>query len=323
METRSSSGRVLGRLWQADARLTASGLVMLAALVAFLVAVVVDPRQVTGAPAWLKPAKFAASTGLYMLTLAWIFSYLQAWPRLRRVVGGATVVVFVLEVVVIAFQAWRGRPSHFNVATGFDAVLFAVMGSAILTQTALSAAVVVALWRQSFADRGLGWALRLGFALTFAGAMTGGLMTRPTAEQRAWSATNQPIAIGAHTVGAPDGGAGLTGTGWSTEHGDLRVPHFIGLHAVQALPLVAWLLGRRRVPERARVRAVIAAATSYAGLFAILLAQALAGQSVVRPDGFAAVALAVWAVGTVAAVAWTLRGGSARNGHRSLGWARS
>jgi hypothetical protein len=69
----------------------------------------------------------------------------------------------------------------------------------------------------------------------------------------------------------------LTGTGWSTEHGDLRVPHFVGLHAVQALPLVALFLGRLGIARQAHERLVLIAAASYAGLYVILLTQALRG----------------------------------------------
>ena len=72
------------------------------------VALVLDPRQITGAPAWLKPAKFAISIAIYALTLAWVFTYLPDWPRTRRVVGWITTVTLLLEIVIIDVQAWRG-----------------------------------------------------------------------------------------------------------------------------------------------------------------------------------------------------------------------
>ena len=107
---------------------------------------------------------------------------------------------------------------------------------------------------------------------------------------------------GAHTVGAVDGGPGLPGTGWSVEHGDLRVPHFMGLHALQALPLFAWLLQRRGWRTASLVRAVQTIAASYAILLSILVWQALRGQSVIRPDPLTLTVLGVWAVATTLAV---------------------
>src|SRR5688572_1384372 len=90
----------LNRLWQADRVLTAAALLMLGVLPLFLAGLVLDSRIVTGVPVWLKPAKFAASTAIYMFTLAWIFTYLDEWPRVRRVVGRASAFIFAAEVAV-------------------------------------------------------------------------------------------------------------------------------------------------------------------------------------------------------------------------------
>ena len=291
------------RLWHASPPLTAVGILMLVCACASLVGMLVDPRVITGAPAWLKPFKFAISIAIYSLTLAWLFAWLPDWPRVRRVIGWTTAVVFVLEVAIIDLQAWRGTTSHFNVSTPLDGVLFGVMGLAIVTQTLSSVAVVVALWKQQFSDRTLGWALRLGMTLTIVGALTGGLMTRPTSAQLADArATGRITTAGAHTVGGVDGGPGLPVTRWSREHGDLRVPHFIGLHAVQALPLIAIVLRRWRRSETVRVRVILAAAASNASLFLLLLLGALRGHSIVAPDTTALVALAVWAAVTAIAL---------------------
>jgi hydrogenase-4 membrane subunit HyfE len=294
--------RLVRDLWHTDKPLTGVGLLMLAALAASVIGLWLDPRTIGSAPAWLKPAKFAASTAIYSLTLAWLFRHLGPWRTTRRVVGWTTAAVFVLEVAIIALQAWRGTASHFNVATPLDATLFSIMGAAIFLQTAISIAIAVALWRQRFEDAAVGWALRLGMTLTIAGAFTGGFMTQPTAAQLADARAGHGMtAAGAHTVGGPDGGAGLPGTGWSVEHGDLRVPHFVGLHAVQALGLFALFAGSRWSAAR-RVRVILAAASSYGALFAILLVQALRGQSIVQPDVTTLVTLAVWAIATAAVV---------------------
>src|SRR5215207_7959349 len=112
---RGGPARLLHDLWRTSPPLTAVGSLMLVAAAAALVGMIVDPRIITGAPAWLKPFKFAVSTAVYSLTLAWMFSGLMEWPRARRAVGWTTAIVFVLEVAIIAAQAWRGTTSHFNV----------------------------------------------------------------------------------------------------------------------------------------------------------------------------------------------------------------
>lgn len=302
---------VLQRLWRTSPELVAAAAIMLVVLVGAMVGLALDPRIITGARAWLKPAKFAVSIAIYTVTLAWVFTLLPEWTRTRRIVGWTTAIAMVVEIGIISVQAWRGTTSHFNVATLLDGTLFTIMGLAIVVQTLSTVAVAIALWRQRFADRALGWALRFGMAFTIVGALTGGVMTRPTTAQlEAARAGERMTTAGAHTVGAADGGPGLVGTGWSTEHGDLRVPHFIGLHALQILPLVTLLLARRRLSDAVRVRTALIAAASYATLYVILLIQAFRGVPLAAPDAATVAQLGAWAVGTALAAGVALLGGA-------------
>jgi hypothetical protein len=82
-------------------------------------------------------------------------------------------------------------------------------------------------------------------------------------------------------------------TGWSTTGGDLRIPHFVGMHALQLLPLLLMgltaLAARPRfgllADERVRLRLVLLASGAYAAVFALVTWQALRGQPLLRPDG--------------------------------------
>jgi len=301
-QNRPGVSEVLRDAWRTDGPLTATGLIMLGVLAVSAAGLAIDPRLVTGAPIWMKPVKFAVSITVYVATMLWAFTYLQAWTKTRALVGWVSALTLVGEMVIILTQVVRGTSSHFNTSTPLNAALWTAMGAAIAVQTLTSVWLAVAIWRASFTDRAMAWAFRLGLTLSILGASTGGFMTAPTAAQRdIMRAGQRPMAVGAHTVGAPDGGAGLPGTGWSTAHGDVRVPHFIGLHAFQALPLLALAARRREWPERRRVRLIVAAAASYAVFFATLLVEALRGVSIVHPDSTTIVALAAWMVVSLAA----------------------
>ncbi len=269
---------------------------MLLLFVANLVGLATDSRLISGAPAWLKPAKFAISTAIFAFSIAWILRYVQDWPKIKRAVSSIVTVTLSVELLVINLQAWRGMTSHFNIGTPLDATLWFLMGAAIFSLLLGMILLLITLFRQRFESRTWGWALRLGLLISVLGAGSGGLMTKPTPNQLAQAKLthHMPIA-GSHIVGAPDGGSGLPGTGWSTQHGDLRVPHFLGLHALQIVPFLGWLIGcRRRWTVSQQVALVFIASASYLSLIGLLIWQALRGQSLVAPDNVTLLAWTVW-----------------------------
>ncbi|MCX4778023.1 hypothetical protein [Streptomyces sp. NBC_01264] len=258
------------------------------------VGILVDDRILVGAPIWAKPFKFAASILAYALSLAWMISLLaRARPRLARPAWWAGTVVAVagaVEMVLITAQVFRGRQSHFNHATPFDARLYDVMAGTIVSLWLGALVIAVLLFRARIGDRATTWSIRIAAALALAGAGLGFLMTQPTAEQLAAGDDDAPI-VGGHAVGVPDGGPGMPLTGWSTTGGDLCIPHFVGMHALQLLPLFVLLLAvlAVRLPvlreERARLRLVGVAGSAYAAVLALLVWQALRGRPLTSPDG--------------------------------------
>lgn len=242
------------------------------------IGLVVDERTVMGEGVWLKPVKFASSFALYAITLAWMIGQVDRWRRTMWWLGTVTVALFVVpEISAITFQAARGVRSHFNVATALDDTVFKIMGGAAYLGWILTAALGVFLLFQRRTDRAMAWAIPLGFVISLAGMSIGYLMTAPTPDQAQALAAGLDLAtLGAHSVGAADGGPGMPLTGWGTSAGDLRVAHFVGIHALQVIPLLALWLRRTGL--------VIVGALGYAGLTGLLVWQAQRGQALIHPD---------------------------------------
>jgi hypothetical protein len=295
---RFDAGALVHQTWRTNRLLTIAGLVHLAVIPLILVAALLDPQTILGQPAWVKPLKFAISGAVYLFTFGFLLTYVQGWPRLKGFAANATGVALLVETALITMQVVRGRASHFNFATSFDAMVFNIMGSFIVLVAVLNLLLALALLIQRLPDPVMAWGLRLGVISAFAGMAVAFLMTQPTPTQRAQLASGQPATVvGAHSVGVEDGGPGLPLVGWSTEGGDLRIPHFVGLHGMQVLPLVGWRLTqstvRRRLPARHRLALVWIAGAGYLGLTALLTWQALRGQPLIAPDLMTGSALAM------------------------------
>lgn len=278
-----------------------------------LLGLLVDDRVLVGAPIWLKPLKFAISFVLFGSTLAWMISLLRRRRRWGERLGTVIVALGLVEMVVIVGQVIRGEQSHYNTTTAFDAALWTVMGSAIVLLWVATVIVAILLLRETIADRALMLSIWLAIGVALVGMALAFFMTTPTEDQAQALAAGLTTVTGAHSVGVPDGGPGLPVTGWSTTGGDLRAAHFVGMHALQGVPLFAVALAglaarRTRLrDERVRMGLVAVVAATWLGLALGLAWQALRGQSLLSPDGLTLGVLGVLLAAAATASALVLR----------------
>lgn len=278
-----------------------------AALIALIASVgyFADTRELVGVPIWHKAAKFGISITIYTLTIAWMLQFLPRRSRLVWWLGTSIAIAITIELLLIVLQIIRGQMSHFNVSTPFDAGIYYTMGGFIagVWMTNLVLGIHLALRRMPdrTAASGIRWGTAIGLiGMALAFAMTVG----------EWGIVDMDTEglAGAHSIGAADGGPTMPITGWNTESGDMRVPHFLGLHGLQAIPafaIILSLLARRRCvlrDEATRVRLVRIFAFLYFGIVIFATVQAVRGHSVVGTDWTIPAALVGLAVLASAAV---------------------
>lgn len=177
---------------------------------------------------WIKPIKFAVSFATFVWTVSLFLNEVRIPGWQRRLARRAMVGSVIIEMLCLAAQAWRNAP-----IASAGPVDFWIQQA---TTAMVSVNTVLTVWlllvfcgkreRIKITDAAQIAAIRLSIIIFLAGNAVGGYM----------------LARGSHTVGATDGGPGLPFVNWSTIAGDLRIAHFIAIHAIQIVPLFAWIV---------------------------------------------------------------------------------
>jgi hypothetical protein len=260
------SDTVLNELRYRDAALFWIGCGMLLTLVVATLLSISDSRLILGINPWIKPMKFLTSITIFLWSVAWYMPETIDRPRLRAIVRWVIGPAMIVEIACIILQVVRGTTSHFNIATAFDGMVFNIMGQTILLNTLAMVLFACIIRRDTPPQRtGYLWGIRAGVAIFLLASLEGVIL----------------IINGAHTVGGPDGGAGLPFVNWSTQHGDLRVAHFFGMHAMQALPLIGFLMdhvGNPFAGVTVRRNLVLAAGIIWVAVMGGVLMMALQGR---------------------------------------------
>ncbi len=238
------------------------------ALVLFVTLAQLDHRLLDGASIWSKPANFAFATALHFATFAIILnhlsgSYSEAQWLLAVALLSITAAIF--EVGYIAIQAGRGLGSHFNNATPFYAAMYSLMGFGALL--VLLPAPIVGGLATFDTEAALKPATRIAVAI---GLFAGTILTIVTAFRLGSN--------GGHFVGAQPASEKLMPlTGWSLSVGDLRPPHFLATHMMQAVPAAGVLFSRFLEP-RVAVAGIVAFGLLWGAACIAIFLNALEGR---------------------------------------------
>jgi len=237
------------------------GLICLLLSFLFLLLTKVTSTLVFNVNAWYKPFKFAFSTFSFAWAMAWYCSYLPHFNS--NLFNWSIIILLGFEIFYIAFQASKGQLSHYNLSTPVYAALYSMMALAATAVTLYTAYVGLLFFTSSFPElpHYYVWAIRLGIVIfvlfSFEGFAMGSRLN--------------------HSVGAINDNSNWFIIGWSKTVGDLRVSHFIGMHALQILPLLSYFVLKN-------TKLTVGISFVYGLLALVTLIQALQGKPLIKAN---------------------------------------
>lgn len=234
-----------------DPLLSRLGWALLAVVPVFAALAFLASGSLTGVNPWIKPIKFSISFSTFAYTVSLLLTALRIseWQLklARRVIAGSVA----LEIASLGGQAWRTAHAVAG-HTWMDGALAQMTNSMVMVNTAIVIGILGLLCanrvKVQMVDVPMMAALRYSIGIFLVGNAVGGYM----------------LARGSHTVGTADGGPGLPFVNWSTIAGDLRIAHFIAIHAIQIVPLFAYILAQMAPIPTVKQRRVAVAAVAVA-----------------------------------------------------------
>jgi hypothetical protein len=250
-----------------------TGTFLFVVMVVHVVILVVTGDTWSGPVSLRKPADFAEAGWLVTWSVALLLPLLRTRPWQRLVIGGSAILFGVGETAIMAVEAWRGVPSHYNFSTPFDATL--MRGGAAGTAGVFLIGVIVlliAVLRTAGLERSVRLGAVAGVVALFVGCAIGFIMV----------SNNSGVFQGSIGGGFANRVAAYLGPDASTvgpdylllrpdtRGGDLLLPHAIGVHGLVLLAVPAILLARTALPATRQLR-VVAALVGAVGLAMLLL----------------------------------------------------
>jgi len=211
-----------------------------------------------GPISWRKPILFGITGGITTVSVAWVMGSL-AQQKSLLVMSWIFAVSMFIEVGLITMQRWRGVASHFNLATLFDQTVFAMMGTLIMIVAVIIAIVTFKSFRFLNAAPEMKLAIRSGLLFLNLANVLGIIL----------------VAYGNYIMQvAPGHAPNIYG-----HAGMMKIPHGLAIHAIQVLPILAWLLNFSQRKIDFKLKTMKTAIAGYAGLQLFTLIQTFSGRA--------------------------------------------
>jgi len=189
-------------------------------------------NQISDACYLLKPIKFALSFGIYLWTMAWLLNYLNTDQYKVRLLSQLIAFFILMEIAVIFLQSIQSIPYHItlpisiDMASHYKNALLVIANTMILANTLIVIYIATLFFKEiTILPHSYLMGIRLGFLVFIVSCFEG-----------------EYILLTYGQVPQTPNSLGLPLANLNTMRGDLLASHFLGIHSLQMLPIIGYLV---------------------------------------------------------------------------------